>query len=162
MKRLLLFFAVLVGFSSVASAQFAYNERQLYIDVGDSVDSDQSRIYVVESINGEIKVFWTKINSIKWYMKNKSMTIREIWTPGTALSGATYAGRGYCKYDANLSTNKYQTYTFKQQENCHVSVSHDKKVMLWWHDDGASPTYNRLLDPSELEPKAANLDFLYE
>ena len=37
MKRLLLFFAVLIGFGSVASAQIGYNDVQFYVRAGYSI-----------------------------------------------------------------------------------------------------------------------------
>ena len=39
MKRLLLFFAVLVGFSSVASAQIGYNDVQIYVKAGYTLEN---------------------------------------------------------------------------------------------------------------------------
>lgn len=168
MKRLLLLFAVMIGFGGVASAQFSYNERQLYIEVGESVDNDQTLVYVIETINGDYRIFEAKVSEIKFKMRHEryQYTTDDIWTPGIRLGITEYPGRGYCKYDSSLSTSKYNTYKSinisEREVPVHFSISSDKKSMIFWRRSPSDRKYCRLLDPSEFEPKPVNIDFLYE
>ncbi len=178
MKRLLLFLAVMVGFSSAASAQIGYNDVQIYIPAGYSIE------------NAPYIDVWVSRDGMLY---NPDLSIRKIEEMAKQDSGflnspqkVLNAARGFCygafpsrndgfRKDYNLTTSTKTVYTRKESGGTnawgqytaptvyHLAFSNDGKSLIKW-EDGRSEhrsTYIRV-DKNEFKPKADNLDFLYE
>ena len=178
MKRLLLFLAVMVGFSSAASAQIGYKDVQIYIPAGYSIEN-APYIDVWVSRDGVLYNPDLSIRKIEEMVKQDSGFLN---SPQKVLNAAT--GFGYralpsrndgFRKDYNLTTSTKTVYTRKESGGTnawgqyaaptvyHLAFSNDGKSLIKW-EDGRSEhrsTYIRV-DKNEFKPKADNLDFLYE
>ena len=86
MKRLLLFFAVLIGFSSVASAQIGYNDVQFYVEAGKGLDS-AGYVVIVISENGELFIGDERPSRIKESVKNDGQYLNSPQKVFNSISG---------------------------------------------------------------------------
>ena len=168
MKRLLLFLAVLIGFSGVASAQFSYNDVKLYFAVGGDIENASSSsvsnyIFAAITTHGLTYVRCKNAGDIKYDINHGRITVDVLTNPEKALKYfLTCIGFNMNKAVKYESTHsKY--YVYKYNDGINYAFSRDLKSMIKWNDGKENNRrYYRLVDPSELEPKAANLDFLYE
>ncbi|MBQ7877170.1 MAG: hypothetical protein IJ314_02060 [Bacteroidales bacterium] len=178
MKRLLLFLAVLVGFSGVSSAQIGYNDVQFYVEAGESLDSN-AYVYIIISVNGEIVINaqWSsqikesvKADAQYLYSPQKILSSSGGWSWGSLPSSKRF------KKNYDLSTSSKVVYTISTTRALssgwnpptesvvyHLAFSNDGKTMTKWTEGRSEyrTTYIRV-DKDEFKPKADNLDFLYE
>lgn len=183
MKRLLLFFAVLIGFSSVASAQIGYNDVQFYVEAGKGLDS-AGYVVIVISENGELFIGDERPSRIKESVKNDGQYLNSPQKVFNSISGfwwGTFKNTNYpsmnkgFKKDYNLTTSSKTVYTLKESGGTnawgqytaptvyHLAFSNDGKSLIKW-EDGESEyrSYFIRVEKEEFKPKADNLDFLYE
>ena len=164
MKRLLLFFAVLVGFSSVASAQFAYNDVKLYVAVADDIEQPKTWVFAAITRNGLTYVLFAEAGVIRDRIKKGTRTTEAFRNPEVALRDF-YNCLGWNNFNKGVKYESIHSkyYVYKYNGGINYAFSSDLKSMIKWNDGKENNRqYYRLVDPSELEPKAANLDFLYE
>ena len=179
MKRLLLLFATLIGFSAVASAQIGYNDVQFYVEAGKNLDTAGS-IEIIFSENGVL------YNGSRWPQKIKESVKNDaqyLYSPKKVISsiggwgwGTNYDWKKGFKKNYDLSTSSKVVYTISTTRALssgwnppsesvvyHLAFSNDGKTMTKWTEGRSEyrTTYIRV-DKDEFKPKADNLDFLYE
>lgn len=179
MKRLLLFFAFLIGFSSVASAQIGYNDVQFYVEAGKGLDS-AGYVVIVISENGELFTGDRWPRQIKESVKNDGQYLNSpqkvINSIGGWGWGTDYNRKKGFKKNYDLSTSSKVVYTISTTRALrtgwnpptesvvyHLAFSNDGKTMTKWTEGSSEyrTTFIRV-DKDEFKPKADNLDFLYE
>lgn len=183
MKRLLLFFAVLIGFSGIVSAQIGYNDVQFYVEAGKGLDS-AGYVVIVISENGELFIGDRWPSQIKESVKNDGQYLNSPQKVFSSISGfawGTFRNTNYpsmnkgFKKDYNLTTSSKTVYTLKESGGTnawgqytaptvyHLAFSNDGKSLIKW-EDGESEyrSYFIRVEKEEFKPKADNLDFLYE
>lgn len=177
MKRLLLFFAVLVGFSSVASAQIGYNDVQIYVKAGYTLEN-ATFIDVWLSLDGVLYNPDLRKDAVKEMVKKDPEFLNSPQKVRNATSGWGYGafpGDDGFRKDYNLTTSNKTVYTFKraggrnvfgqswESSVHHLAFSKDGSTLIIWREGSSESrsTYIRV-DKDEFKPKADNLDFLYE
>lgn len=177
MKRLLLFFAVLIGFSSVASAQIGYNDVQFYVRAGYSI-KDVRYIDAWVNIDGRLYNLSVNTYDIKQMLKkdpNFLNSPQKVIDATTGYGWGCYFPDRAFKRDYNLSTSSKIVYTVREPAGSnalgqswesavfHAAFSKDGSTLIAWREGNSESrkTYVRV-DKDEFKPKADNLDFLYE
>lgn len=174
MKRIILLTALFMGFNLMSSAQF-YNQTLLFIEVGQTIESSYSIVYV--HFNDDGKMFTTDmdkssarakykdgvleeygvnlnhsierdhtINSSKYYVYSKARTVSSGW----GLTGSWY---GIPQYG--------ETYT--RSGSHYYAVSRNE--MITWNttsesNEAQNKKYYKAISASDLIPKEVQYDFL--
>ena len=174
MKRIILFTALFMGFNLISSAQF-YNQTLLFIEVGQTIESSYSIVYV--HFDDEGKMFETNmdkstardkykdgvleeygvnlnhrierdhtINSSKYYVYSEPRTVSSGW----GMTGIMY---GIPQYG--------ETYT--RSGSWYYAVSRNE--MVTWNttsesNEAKNKKHYKAISASDLIPKEVQYDFL--
>lgn len=177
MKHFILFTAFLLGFNIITSAQF-YNKTLLFIEVGKTIESSESVIYVHFDNDGEM------------HSERMSKSTARSKYNDDVLDEYAVNIRHEAKYCPNTSTNKYEVYKEGRYETKYVpfgpfnmtpggswekysiggywfnAFSSDFGEMITWFttresNEPKSKTYYKRINPKDLVPKEVDYDFLY-
>lgn len=184
MKRLLLLFAALIGFSAVASAQIGYNDVQFYVEAGKSWDTigDYEDVRVVISIDGDVSLY--KIS--KFLLRDSVDQGNNILqSPQYIVNLSSWHGHanrlGKYKKDYDYSTSSQTVYvdftpgsiiehgwgrgrTVTNDHYDYFSLSSNGNVLKKYYgverkgDLDSYDTYVKI-DKNDLKPKASNSEF---
>ena len=178
MKRLLLLFAALIGFSAVASAQIGYNDVQFYVEAGQSWDtlSDYGTLHVVTSNDGKIGLYEITKTYIKGRVSNNSQC---LYSPQMVdVSHGHVTGTNGYKKDYKYSTSSEIVYCYSTSGSVinhgwgipqtvipgysqYFSLSPDGKVLKYYYNEEKGDSYSTYIriDKNDLKPKASNSEF---
>ena len=178
MKRFILFVAILMGTSSVATAQFydSYN-FYLYIEVGKTLDNSSSVYYVHFNRDGDL------------YCSSVSKSeLRKLYNNGI-IDEYAINKKHSLEYSSATSTSRYEVYKGKRYtqrtwNGCPLfdpygsgaplmdhtgynyrAFSQDRSEMIMWNtslqsNEARNKKYYKRVDPDDLVPKEVKYDFL--